>query len=358
MCQSRASNLKSGWKVVLSTLSAAVIAEDCTAARLQTTFQTVARLQADHRDLFVDHFPDAVRCIAACAASKADSELSRECLKLLQKSAALLRELQPADGAAPGEKDAELDKSHPAALWFPIFRAAGSLVSDPREPVRKDALGCLFDTLEYGIGLFDETTWKMVFRAVLFPVFDDVHHQLSAEDEGTERSQAMQMQLLKAIERMVDLYSSHPELAFLLPDVLKQLAACVDQPAEKVARIGFKGLKRLLEQAHESFSSQHWMELSSQLTAQFKQSTPDRLDCGPVKELPFDPDELVTQCVVQLLLIDLCKDLKDLAVPLEAHEPLTRRTSRSSTRSKGPSTSRAPSTRSSTTGSTSRLSAS
>merc|ERR1719456_968522 len=233
MCQSRASNLKSGWKVVLSTLSAAVIAEDCTAARLQTTFQTVARLQADHRDLFVDHFPDAVRCIAACAASKADAELSRECLQLLQKSAALLRELQPADGTmAAGE--AELDKSHPAALWFPIFRAAGSLVSDPREAVRKDALSCLFDTLEYGLGLFDETTWKMVFRAVLFPVFDDVHHQLSA---------------------------------------------CVDQPAEKVARIGFKGLKRLLEQAHTNFSSQHWMELSAQLTTQFESSTPDRLDC-------------------------------------------------------------------------------
>ena len=57
----------------------------------------------------------------------------------------------------------------------------------------------------------------------------------------------------------------------------------MEQPTEKVARIGFEGLKQLLEHGAKHFRPKDWQLLSAKMKALFAASTPHRLNCGHVR---------------------------------------------------------------------------
>ena len=56
-----------------------------------------------------------------------------------------------------------------------MLRALSQLIADDRKELRTRALVGLFDCLKnYGGDCFDRDTWQMIFRGVLFPLFDDI----------------------------------------------------------------------------------------------------------------------------------------------------------------------------------------
>ncbi|CAD7965224.1 unnamed protein product [Amoebophrya sp. A25] len=242
----------------------------------------------------------------------------------------------PRDGVESGEGMAE----H-ATHWFPLLRALSTLSGDSRKEVRNRALNGLFEVLKkHGGQCFDQDTWHMTFRGVLFPLFDDI--QLDAADKKHDTI------CLTALSNCVSLIDMHfQQLSFLLPDFLGVLVNTVTHNLESIARLGVEAFKQLLEKAGEKFSPGQWDLVANGLQTLFGKTTPvdiqDELYSALMqlhrhleikkkagktggsaassatasgvsqRDLEIRVDEVtksvVTGCVVQLLLIDCVHSL-------------------------------------------------
>eukprot|EP00811_Abedinium_folium_P011141 NODE_2030_length_2308_cov_14.290692.p1 GENE.NODE_2030_length_2308_cov_14.290692~~NODE_2030_length_2308_cov_14.290692.p1 ORF type:complete len:706 (+),score=208.91 NODE_2030_length_2308_cov_14.290692:3-2120(+) len=257
--------------------------------------------------------------------------------------------------------------------WFPILRGLSMLVSDPRRDVRAAALNGVFDCLrDYGNATFDEDTWRMVFNGVIKPLFDDIHHQLhdvhhqqkhggdvrrpdsieqqqgvssggstgggrdfagggggavattpEGQDAATWGASMGPPTVLAALTALVRLFDAQLEsLSFLLDDVLKLLVNCIHHDIEEVARIGVEVFRQLLLLTGKKLSADAWERVTATIVQLFETSLPTSLigTLSNDRQLPFRKDDVVIQCVVQLLLIDM---LLDIVAKLYEHIPIT-----------------------------------
>ncbi|EER02669.1 protein transport protein sec7, putative [Perkinsus marinus ATCC 50983] len=223
---------------------------------------------------------------------------------------------------------------------FEILHGLEVLVFDSRRDVRTAAIDKLFECLTSQIDDFDNDTLLMVFNGVLSPLFDDMLHLLtpgnrpptppverSATEQGVTSSTCLSA--VSALTRLVD--KRFDRLGFLLPQILALLGACVHHESEAVARIGVEADKQLLISIGGRCSDAQWMKIADHIHKLFTTTLPSELtqnvktvnSNGPVpagatnkhgatgsvrrrgENLPFDSSEVVTKCVVQLLLIDL-----------------------------------------------------
>jgi len=330
MVQARMGNIKSGWKIVFQILQSATEQGE---AVLQVAFTIMQRVQQEHYDLFIENISDGVRTLLAFGQCTASLTVSMGAIEYLVQAAehladaskdttepdppVMARTESPSpSGASPGGVDA----NHSAAHWFPILRGLSTLVSDSRRQVREAALAGVFDSLrKHGSSVFDEDTWRMVFNGVIKPLFDDIHHQLlQSYTNGTAASWAVSMgppTCLAAMNELVRLVDTNLDaLAFLLDDVLTLITNCVQHDIEAVARIGVEGFKQLLLSTGSKFSDESWHKVTNTVSSLFKASMPTKLLSFDMESLgdgplPFRQQEVVTQCVVHLLLIDTVQDI-------------------------------------------------
>eukprot|EP00429_Kryptoperidinium_foliaceum_P002733 CAMPEP_0176025860 /NCGR_PEP_ID=MMETSP0120_2-20121206/12659_1 /TAXON_ID=160619 /ORGANISM="Kryptoperidinium foliaceum, Strain CCMP 1326" /LENGTH=1800 /DNA_ID=CAMNT_0017359051 /DNA_START=49 /DNA_END=5451 /DNA_ORIENTATION=- len=346
MVENKKHNIKSGWKTVFHIVRAAALENHEPIEK--TAFEIVETILDSNQEVLVETFVDGVQALLAFGQSKSNMKISQKAIKhllqaadkLAEKTKELLQQkgeaAQEADEAADpqGMKEAtSVDASrHPAEQWLHILRGLSSLISDLRREVRSDALSGLFECLQkHGSSAFDQDTWRMVFNSVIKPLFDDIHHQLQdqrkqegaaggapqAAPEGTAASWAAQMgraTCLQALTSLVRLFSTHLEsLSFLLDDVLKIVRSCITHDNEAVARIGVEGLKQLLKLTGTSMSEGSWLKVTDCVKQLFAGSMPVKLmtveaNASGEAQLPFRRDDVVVQCIVQLLLIDMLQE--------------------------------------------------
>lgn len=192
-------------------------------------------------------------------------------------------------------------------------------------------------------------TWKMIFRGVLFPLFDDLYlhlyqclhysMQITPPFPSSKTPQAPSEKQIEAassenscwsgLTHLVELVDKQfSVLDFILNEVMTLLISCIDEQPESVARKGVEELKSLLQRIGKRCENEHWTLIAVHLTELFVKSTPtalvpgyeghDRSGHNDMKEtdetelpmaLPFDPQQVVTKCIVQLLLIDLLQEV-------------------------------------------------
>mmetsp|Transcript_53139 Transcript_53139/g.95363 ORF Transcript_53139/g.95363 Transcript_53139/m.95363 type:complete len:1752 (+) Transcript_53139:149-5404(+) len=338
-------HIRSGWKTVFhicaSTTSEAGAIEEAT---IQAAFEVVQKVTSDaNYHLFAENFTDGVRTLLAFGQCKASLAMSDQAIKHLLKAADYLADPKTPDPPPPPTSSltqgvgvqaaqpatAAEGGSHPAAHWFPILRGLSMLISDPRREVRASALSGVFDILrDHGRQVFDEDTWRMVFNGVIKPLFDDIHHQLLPENKdgsgevpaqgsrpegGASRASTMgPPTCLAALTHLVRLFDAHIDaLAFLLDDVLRLIQNCIQHEFEAVARIGVEGFKQLLLLSGKKLKPESWQKVTRSILSLFRDSMPTKLmhvDVKAASQLPFSKDDVVIQCVVQLLLIDMLQD--------------------------------------------------
>jgi len=325
MVQKNRKNIKSGWKTVFHILHAAAqdVDGEYFAGYAFPVMQMV--LEPETYYLFVENIVDGVRTLLAFGHCKADQKISLDAIKYLLHAAQYLADKDKPDPPLPPAlliaEAGQANSSHPAAHWFPILRGLSMLVADPRRDVRTAALNGVFDALrEHGSAVFDEEAWRMVFNGVIKPLFDDIFHQLQGANNLLESQKpASQMgppTCLLALTALVRVVISNLEsLAFLLEDVLKLLKTCIQHETEAVARIGVEGFKQLLLGTAAAMKAESWTQVTDMVKQLFEGSMPEMLlkftdaDLSAFNgTLPFSKDDVVTQCVVQLLLIDMLQD--------------------------------------------------
>src|SRR5690606_31474442 len=111
--------------------------------------------------------------------------------------------------AAAGHHSGPIVYTHENAhlkVWFPLLTGRSKLISDNRFEVRSKALDVLFEVLKHHGTKFQPELWRLIFKGVLFPIFDPVHHG-AGNGKFKEDDHWLKTTCLSALKALIDLFS-------------------------------------------------------------------------------------------------------------------------------------------------------
>ncbi|GAB2263622.1 hypothetical protein Droror1_Dr00025756 [Drosera rotundifolia] len=262
MIKSKAGSIKSGWRSVFMIFTAA--ADDESESIVESAFENVEQVILEHFDQVVgDCFMDCVNCLIGFANNKSSSRISLKAIALLR-----ICEDRLAEGLVPGgflkPIDIGLDASFDMTehYWFPMLAGLSELTSDPRAEVRNCALEVLFDLLNEKGSKFSSSFWEIIFRRVLFPIFD---HAIHADDETltiSSHDEWLRETLVHSLQLLCNLFNTfYKEVSFMLPSLLTLLLDCAKKTEQSVVSISLGALVHLIEVGGHQFSYSDWDKL-------------------------------------------------------------------------------------------------
>jgi brefeldin A-inhibited guanine nucleotide-exchange protein len=292
--QLRHSNIMSGWKVIFSVYSAA--ASDTSETLNSASFSAMVKLIEEHWELVYPNFVDIINCFASFAKNVHHEETSlgavAQILRLTGKLIEGNSDIRCDEHGAlvsPSaqqkqhgeEKENErteekievdnatkqfrfTDSADHSRVWFPILTCLANLVVDQRTAVRKAALYGLFQILNDQGHAFSPSLWELIFKGVLFPIFDDVRHseELSENPKaGRFIKEWLDTTCQDALNMLVSLFETperYSTLSFLLTDVMNLVRTCIVHPNKLLARKGVVCLQQLLIDAGRLFPEDVW----------------------------------------------------------------------------------------------------
>jgi len=290
----RYNRLRSGWKSIFQILSQA--AEDRTTkwnlngasqgtettySVLSQSYELLDQILRDHlKDMTDEMFVEAVHCLAAYAKSPLSASISLAAINHLsiRISSVLVEKF---DENTVFQDDCDLH----VKLWFPLLTALSSCTGDSRESVRSSATDALFEVLRQYGNKFSPGFWKLVFRGILVPIFDDIRHLPGGNDEQAishveldhNRQWAASTGTM-ALNNLIDLFVRHIDSTkHLLWELLKLLESWINQESENLAREGISALSRLSRRGGESFSEEEWVTFASFLQMLVESTLPHEL---------------------------------------------------------------------------------
>ena len=340
----RTGNIKSGWRGIFAVLSLA--AGEDSESTIQAAFDLVETIISGHFVQVASFFTDSINCLMDYGRQTCFPEVALKAIDFVHFWSRELAEGRVSEVAPGGAGEGasvsgaaletpprssspgggEMSPRSPVVLagmdpeevhmkfWWPLLMGLASLVAHPHLAVRTKALQVLFDVLKAYGEQFSEDLWGLLFRGVLFPMFDDVTHSDEPDNEWLKST------ALNALRALVDLYVQYAAtLVNLLPEVLDLLGAFILQRSEALARIGATCLSALVEEAGPGFDSDRWSLLVDKVVALLEGSMPQMLaDTGAglvleapsAKDLPvMDTSAVIAQCVVQLLMVGVATDM-------------------------------------------------
>eukprot|EP00743_Colponemidia_sp_Colp-15_P003456 GILK01003731.1.p1 GENE.GILK01003731.1~~GILK01003731.1.p1 ORF type:complete len:1011 (+),score=223.74 GILK01003731.1:78-3035(+) len=361
MVKAKVQNIRSGWRTMFHIFIMA--AQDQHESLVALSFGVVEQILTEYFSLINENFVELVNCLVAFG-SNIYTNISLKSIHYLSLCSGHLAEghvMIPSVDGPPSPKSASGsfigsaassaarriscvtapslytdDKGH-LKVWFPILTGLSRLIGDSRFDVRARALDVLFDILKHHGTKFHADLWVLIFKGVLFPIFDSMNYG----EQGTYRDDEhwLKTTCLSALMALIDLFSFYfDRLVFLIGDMLDLHVKCVRHQNESMARIGVSGLKQLIVQTGDRFTVEIWQSVVQTMATLVFDTTPKQLmDLEIVNNrlqllspptdqdeplvldknslLPFDADRVVTKCVVQLLLIDAFREVIDKHYP-------------------------------------------
>lgn len=330
MVQSRAENIRSGWRTMLGVFGAAAAQPSERVAVY--AFDLVRGIQAAHFSaiLMNGSFADLCVCIASFGKS-ASQKISLQATEQLRDLVPLMLEATecPIDPQAdPGPAAAEPPADDPMVrFWFPVLFALYDIImtGDDLE-VRRVALDSLFAILRQHGSTFRPDFWDTVCQDVLFPIFNvlrnrsDVTRFHSQEDMSVWLSTT----LIQALRNLVVLWTHYFDtLERKFSGLLELLCACICQENDTLARIGTASLQQLIIRNESRFAPRHWQLTVDAFLRLFRATTASQVFDpalsaieGESSTTPASPAErrqafkqIIVKCVLQLLLIETTHEL-------------------------------------------------
>ena len=277
-------SIRSGWTNVLSAL--AIVSNDKKPDDnlVSLGHSVVALIMQKHFEPAKIYFVDLVGCLLAYA----KCHLVAECLQamdfLKDCAIALARGEVPIASVLakmPVEEDTQSDvgnvsytdsESH-LHVWWPLLMGVANLIGDSRLKIRTCAVNTLFGSLKLAGSGFDHNLWELIFKGVLFPVFDDIRVDDASASES-EKSWLKNTALV-ALRALIEMFSFfYDALLFLLPDILALICRCVVQDERKLACVGVKCFTQLINLCSARFSTETWDIVCASLLHIFDMSMP------------------------------------------------------------------------------------
>jgi brefeldin A-inhibited guanine nucleotide-exchange protein len=249
-------HMRSGWKSVFSVLQRA--ADDRSEKVVERAFSCLDYIVRTYFGEVPEVFVDALHTLAVFAVNRVSTSCATRAVEHIGvRAPAMVAEQR----TGLGHHDQDLGR-----LWFPILTALANVSADGREVLRAYATELLFRSLlEYG-GAFTTEFWVLVFRGVLAPIFDDLHHlpggdrfeQPLAEETTNSQSWA-QTTGAGALHGLMMVFEAHHEsMRPLFQDMLAVLRTWICQENESICREGMSCLQRFVDQAAHWMSDHEW----------------------------------------------------------------------------------------------------
>eukprot|EP00917_Polyrhabdina_sp_WS-2016_P008487 GHVP01019027.1.p1 GENE.GHVP01019027.1~~GHVP01019027.1.p1 ORF type:complete len:1779 (-),score=344.86 GHVP01019027.1:1629-6965(-) len=365
--KTKASNIKSGWRTVLSVVRGgstlpSVILNDSEESRYIisrycTSFEVITAIVSHHLESVVlQNFSDVLRCIGQFGLNKFSiSGIPEKSVSLFRRLAENVfeNEIETSKIATP---DHEGEK---VMLWMPLLSGISSLASssDTTPEVRKLAMNDFFQMMNSSASKFSEEHWRLAFKGVILPFFDELHHHLAENEQYEEyvvdslisttdtvgsaaESQAkgkmkswMENQLKELMSRLVEFLETHlTRFESLLPEVLSLMFTSIRNPIQTVSRIGVESLELLVLRIGSGCSEKSWNAVSHFIKNTFEYTLPSELLLADKHDHSFlvandesqsenqeptqiDTSHLTTKCVIQLLLIQTTRKVVESQFP-------------------------------------------
>ncbi|SJX64808.1 probable SEC7-component of non-clathrin vesicle coat [Sporisorium reilianum f. sp. reilianum] len=265
MIQSRADNIRSGWRTMFGVFGAASVAPSERVSAY--AFDLVRQLNAKHLGAIIVNGSFADLCICATHFAKANKQkISLQATELLRGLVASMlsaKECPIEEGGDPGPAASTPMSDDPMVrFWFPVLFAFHDIImtGDDLE-VRRVALDSLFSILKQYGRSFRPDFWDTVCQEILFPIFAVLRsrHDVTRFSSHEDMSVWLSTTLIQALRNLVDLWTFYFDtLERLLPGLLDLLCACICQENDTLARIGTSCLQGLLEKNVRKLSEQKW----------------------------------------------------------------------------------------------------
>jgi brefeldin A-inhibited guanine nucleotide-exchange protein len=200
-------------------------------------------------------------------------------------------------------------------FWFPLLTNLAERFMDSREHVQSRAVDTLFKILHNSSDKFSPEQWKMIYSGVIKPVFDDV--QFGGADQNWIKITGH-----NALTKLVSLIEAHyNHLYFLIADFISLLQTCILCDNEVLARVAILSLRHLGVNVGKFFDEDTWSNYCKSFAALINSTIPHSLleECVD-GILPFNSEETVSKCVVQLHLVGACKEVFEAHISKIRHE--------------------------------------
>eukprot|EP00002_Diphylleia_rotans_P014444 TRINITY_DN2814_c0_g1_i8.p1 TRINITY_DN2814_c0_g1~~TRINITY_DN2814_c0_g1_i8.p1 ORF type:complete len:1545 (+),score=258.96 TRINITY_DN2814_c0_g1_i8:58-4692(+) len=277
MIEARAKNIKSGWKSIFIVFSQA--STDGDESINSMTFQVMEMIVQNKFGFIsesLDSFVDCMNCLVSFGCNPLYPITSTKAVELIRSSArvymqaAILRNQQTTDPSAFLFTDAE----HHLQSWFPILTGLSRIMNLQEDSIKKQALTTLVDLLvSYG-SLFSPKLWELIFRGVLYPMFDDIRHETKREEIQSAESICIEI-----LSGLTDLFSvQFPNIKFMLKDVLGLYQTCIKQVmSEKITRASITCLHKLVVHTVQHYDEIAWSVVTAAIESLVAFSTPSEL---------------------------------------------------------------------------------
>jgi len=178
----------------------------------------------------------------------------------------------------------------------------------------------LTETLKTYGNSFSTSFWDVVFRGVLFPMFDDLKHPSDTTAQVTthvDHSEWMSTTCVFALRSVLDLYNFFfDKLSFLLDSMLELFGTFIKQEDDSLSRIGCSCLTTLVTSNINRLSETTWDKILAFFRGLFMLSSPQFSDFESLASSATDPEnpidpvrDAVAKNLLQLLLIQTLNEI-------------------------------------------------
>jgi len=194
----------------------------------------------------------------------------------------------------------------------------------------------LFDILSQYGDAFSHDFWQMILSGVIKPLFDEIQFSFQSKKFSSKDKDLMvyKESCQQAFNRIIDIYNTYyDKLNYFTENLFGILLNCIQNSHEVLAKISVNALKYTINQSHKNFGPKEWELIIDLFSKICKNTTPVQLIdqqfinksnepkekkvtssfnlviSQTKKTLKFNSEECVTQCVVQLLMVSLIKEV-------------------------------------------------
>jgi brefeldin A-inhibited guanine nucleotide-exchange protein len=270
----RAAKIKSGWKNIFSALSLA--ARDGEKSVIALSSDIVHVILKQHFGLVCGSsmIVECTHCLVAFASNRLSAEIAVAAVEGIAICADALIKAEsghslPAAPASPqamadsttgtgASSGASIDEEVLLRVCFPMLTGLSRIVMDARINVRTSALHTLFGIVRSHGHVYTPNLWRLIFRGVLFPIFDDVKYS-GSESEFVD-SEWLHTTCFTAFHLLVQVYSRHYEVLspLIAADLLELMRDSIEQADESVGSIGITCFVEMIGLVGQRASAEEW----------------------------------------------------------------------------------------------------
>lgn len=277
MVIAQAKNVKSGWKNVFSVfhMAAAELDESIVDLSFNTTLNIISNLFEQYFSAFLDSFQEAVKCLSEFACNGAFPDISMEAIRLIRVCARFVADNSKIFHEHPWE-DVTVAEEERVWMrgWFPIFNELSCIISRCKLDVRTRGLTVMFEIIKSYGATFRPNWWRDLFQ-IAFRIFDI----MKLPEQQSEKAEWMMTTCNHALYAIVDVFSQFFDTLqpVVLDDFYSQLAWCVRQHNEQLARSAINCLETFIITNGLKFTPQTWNYTVKRLVDFFASTTPKNL---------------------------------------------------------------------------------